>query len=105
MPVPGSAGHQASSKPATPAPAAPAAAPAGMKGFSTAQKLDKLGMRGSDTCELIFENCEVGGWAQGAGAGAAAGWLLWVEMRGRRHCPLVCCSGPGVPSPACWARP
>ena len=28
-------------------------------GFSTAQKLDKLGMRGSDTCELIFENCEV----------------------------------------------
>lgn len=29
------------------------------KGFSTAQKLDKLGMRGSDTCELIFEDCEV----------------------------------------------
>jgi isovaleryl-CoA dehydrogenase len=31
----------------------------GMKGFSTAQKLDKLGMRGSDTGELIFEDCEV----------------------------------------------
>jgi isovaleryl-CoA dehydrogenase len=31
----------------------------GMKGFSTAQKLDKLGMRGSSTCELIFEDCEV----------------------------------------------
>ncbi|MCX2921982.1 isovaleryl-CoA dehydrogenase [Stenotrophomonas rhizophila] len=31
----------------------------GMKGFSTAQKLDKLGMRGSNTCELVFENCEV----------------------------------------------
>ena len=31
----------------------------GMPGFSTAQKLDKLGMRGSDTCELIFEDCEV----------------------------------------------
>ncbi len=31
----------------------------GFKGFSTAQKLDKLGMRGSDTCELIFDNCEV----------------------------------------------
>lgn len=31
----------------------------GMKGYSTAQKLDKLGMRGSDTCELLFENCEV----------------------------------------------
>ena len=31
----------------------------GMKGFSTSQKLDKLGMRGSDTCELVFEDCEV----------------------------------------------
>jgi len=31
----------------------------GMKGFSTHQKLDKLGMRGSDTCELVFEGCEV----------------------------------------------
>ncbi|KAL6524765.1 2-methylacyl-CoA dehydrogenase, mitochondrial [Orobanche minor] len=30
-----------------------------MPGFSTAQKLDKLGMRGSDTCELVFENCFV----------------------------------------------
>ena len=30
----------------------------GMKGFSTAQKLDKLGMRGSDTCELVFQDCE-----------------------------------------------
>lgn len=28
-------------------------------GFSRAQKLDKLGMRGSNTCELVFENCEV----------------------------------------------
>ena len=31
----------------------------GFKGFSTAQKLDKLGMRGSDTCELIFDDCAV----------------------------------------------
>jgi isovaleryl-CoA dehydrogenase len=31
----------------------------GMAGFSTAQKLDKLGMRGSDTCELVFQDCEV----------------------------------------------
>lgn len=31
----------------------------GMPGFSTAQKLDKLGMRGSSTCELVFENCFV----------------------------------------------
>ncbi|MDG2523881.1 isovaleryl-CoA dehydrogenase [Stenotrophomonas sp. HITSZ_GD] len=31
----------------------------GMPGFSTAQKLDKLGMRGSNTCELVFADCEV----------------------------------------------
>jgi isovaleryl-CoA dehydrogenase len=31
----------------------------GCKGFSTTQKLDKLGMRGSNTCELVFQDCEV----------------------------------------------
>jgi len=31
----------------------------GMAGFSTGAKLDKLGMRGSNTCELVFEGCEV----------------------------------------------
>jgi isovaleryl-CoA dehydrogenase len=31
----------------------------GMTGYSTAQKLDKLGMRGSNTCELVFQDCEV----------------------------------------------
>ncbi|MEZ5473208.1 MAG: acyl-CoA dehydrogenase family protein [Marinicella sp.] len=31
----------------------------GMPGFSTAQKLDKLGMRGSNTCELVFESCRI----------------------------------------------
>ncbi|HBD9290537.1 TPA: isovaleryl-CoA dehydrogenase [Legionella pneumophila] len=31
----------------------------GMPGFKTAQKLDKLGMRGSNTCELVFDQCEV----------------------------------------------
>jgi len=31
----------------------------GMAGFSTAQKLDKLGMRGSNTCELVFQDCAV----------------------------------------------
>ncbi|GGG24113.1 isovaleryl-CoA dehydrogenase [Caldovatus sediminis] len=31
----------------------------GFKGFSTGPKLDKLGMRGSNTCELVFEDCEV----------------------------------------------
>ncbi len=30
-----------------------------MRGLSTAQKLDKLGMRGSNTCELVFDDCEV----------------------------------------------
>src|SRR5258708_26052562 len=33
----------------------------GMQGFSTAQKLDKLGMRGSNTCELVFRDCAVAG--------------------------------------------
>ena len=32
-----------------------------MEGFSCAQKLDKLGMRGSDTGELVFEDCKVPG--------------------------------------------
>ena len=31
----------------------------GMPGFRTAQKLDKLGMRGSNTCELVFDDCEI----------------------------------------------
>ncbi|NLC22208.1 MAG: isovaleryl-CoA dehydrogenase [Halomonadaceae bacterium] len=31
----------------------------GFPGFSTAQKLDKLGMRGSNTCELVFQDCKV----------------------------------------------
>jgi isovaleryl-CoA dehydrogenase len=31
----------------------------GQKGFATAQKLDKLGMRGSGTCELVFDDCEL----------------------------------------------
>ena len=31
----------------------------GFKGFSTSPKLDKLGMRGSNTCELVFQDCEV----------------------------------------------
>ena len=43
----------------------------GMKGFTTAQKLDKLGMRGSNTCELVFQDCEV-----------PAGNILGQEGRG-----------------------
>ncbi len=38
---------------------APDARAARAQGFCAAQKLDKLGMRGSDTCELVFEDCEV----------------------------------------------
>ncbi len=34
----------------------------GMPGFSTGVKLDKLGMRGSNTAELIFQDCKVPGW-------------------------------------------
>ena len=32
-----------------------------MEGFTTSPKLDKLGMRGSNTCELVFEDCKVPG--------------------------------------------
>jgi isovaleryl-CoA dehydrogenase len=34
----------------------------GFAGFSQGAKLDKLGMRGSNTCELVFQDCEVPGW-------------------------------------------
>lgn len=34
----------------------------GTEGFSTAQKLDKLGMRGSNTCELVFEDAKIPGY-------------------------------------------
>jgi len=43
----------------------------GMSGFTTAQKLDKVGMRGSNTCELVFQDCEV-----------PAGNILGAEGRG-----------------------
>ena len=44
----------------------------GFKGFSTAQKLDKLGMRGSNTCELVFSDCEVPAENVMGGEGAAS---------------------------------
>ena len=47
-----------------------------MAGFSTAQKLDKLGMRGSNTCELIFENCAVPAENILGGEGAGVGVLM-----------------------------
>ncbi len=48
----------------------------GMPGFSTAQKLDKLGMRGSNTCELVFENCRVPALSVLGGEGNGANVLM-----------------------------
>jgi isovaleryl-CoA dehydrogenase len=45
-------------------------------GFSRAQKLDKLGMRGSNTCELVFENCKVPAENVLGGEGCGAGVLM-----------------------------
>jgi len=62
----------------------------GMKGFSTAQKLDKLGMRGSDTCELIFEDCEV----PAENVLGAVGGGVRVLMGGLDYERLVLAGGP-----------
>ena len=48
----------------------------GMAGFSAAQKLDKLGMRGSNTCELVFADCEVPADNVLGGVGAGARVLM-----------------------------
>src|SRR5436189_5551678 len=48
----------------------------GVKGFSTAQKLDKLGMRGSNTCELVFRDCEVPAESILGGEGRGANVLM-----------------------------
>ncbi len=60
------------------------------KGFSTAQKLDKLGMRGSDTSELVFDNCEVP--AENVLAVADEG--VHVLMSGLDYERLVLSAGP-----------
>jgi isovaleryl-CoA dehydrogenase len=62
----------------------------GMKGFSTAQKLDKLGMRGSNTCELVFQDCEVPAENVVLGEGAGAK----VLMSGLDYERLVLAAGP-----------
>jgi isovaleryl-CoA dehydrogenase len=49
----------------------------GMPGFSTAQKLDKLGMRGSNTCELVFQDCEVPEENVLGGVGRGVNVLMW----------------------------
>jgi isovaleryl-CoA dehydrogenase len=62
----------------------------GFKGFSTAQKLDKLGMRGSDTCELVFEDCEVP--AENVLGGTGEG--VQVLMSGLDYERVVLAAGP-----------
>lgn len=59
-------------------------------GFSTAQKLDKLGMRGSDTCELVFNQCRV----PKANVLGAVGKGMYVLMNGLDYERLVLAAGP-----------
>jgi isovaleryl-CoA dehydrogenase len=63
---------------------------AGFKGYSRAQKLDKLGMRGSDTCELVFEDCEVP--VENVLGGVNDGWK--VVMSGLDYERVVLAAGP-----------
>jgi isovaleryl-CoA dehydrogenase len=62
----------------------------GMPGFSTAQKLDKLGMRGSNTCELVFEDCRI---PAGNVLGSVDGGV-YILMRGLDSERLVLSGGP-----------
>jgi len=62
----------------------------GMKGFTTAQKLDKLGMRGSNTCELVFTDCEV----PAENVLGAPGDGVGVLMSGLDYERLVLAGGP-----------
>jgi isovaleryl-CoA dehydrogenase len=62
----------------------------GMKGFTPAQKLDKLGMRGSNTCELVFDDCEVP--AENVLGGEGKG--VNVLMSGLDYERLVLAGGP-----------
>src|SRR6266545_872464 len=63
---------------------------AGFKGFSRAQKLDKLGMRGSDTGELVFEDCEVP--EENVLGGVNEGWK--VVISGLDYERVVLAAGP-----------
>ncbi|KAJ2313962.1 hypothetical protein IWW52_004415 [Coemansia sp. RSA 2704] len=60
------------------------------KGFSTHQKLDKLGMRGSNTCELVFEDCEV----PAENVLGEVGRGVYVLMSGLDYERLVLSGGP-----------
>jgi isovaleryl-CoA dehydrogenase len=70
----------------------------GFKGFTTAQKLDKLGMRGSDTCELVFEDCEV---PEENVVGAVGGGVN-VLMSGLDYERVVLAAGPLGIMQACF---
>ncbi len=61
-----------------------------MPGFRTAQKLDKLGMRGSNTCELVFEDCRIP--ADNVLGGVDGG--VYILMRGLDSERLVLSGGP-----------
>ncbi|MDE2332938.1 MAG: isovaleryl-CoA dehydrogenase [Rhodospirillales bacterium] len=62
----------------------------GMRGFSCAQKLDKLGMRGSNTGELVFEDC----WVPEANILGAVGGGVGVLMSGLDYERAVLAAGP-----------
>ena len=62
----------------------------GMKGFSTAQKLDKLGMRSSPTCELVFQDCEI----PEENVLGEEGRGVQVLMSGLDYERVVLCGGP-----------
>jgi isovaleryl-CoA dehydrogenase len=59
----------------------------GFKGFSTGQKLDKLGMRGSDTCELVFTDCEVP--EENILGGLNEGWAILLSGLDRERVTLA----------------
>lgn len=62
----------------------------GMKGFSIAQKLDKMGMRGSETGELVFEDCEV----PAENMLGQSGKGVYVLMKGLDYERLILSAGP-----------
>jgi len=62
----------------------------GMKGYSVAQKLDKLGMRGSETGELVFEDCEV----PAENMMGKEGDGVYVLMKGLDYERLILAAGP-----------
>jgi isovaleryl-CoA dehydrogenase len=70
----------------------------GYRGFSTAQKLDKLGMRGSNTCELVFQDCEV----PAANVLGSEGRGVNVLMSGLDYERLVLAGGPLGIMAACF---